>query len=284
MTGRALVVAHTHKPRAGQLLREAVELFGEHGWQAVPEERDDRGPFDMAIVLGGDGTLLRAVESVRGRGIPLLGVNVGHMGFLSEAEPEDLAATVARIVARDYRVEKRATVAATVTDAEGRVSADWALNEVTVEKELPQHMLEVTVLIDSRPLSAFGCDGVVVATPTGSTGHAYSAGGPVVWPEVAAMLMVPIAAHALFARPLVVSPLSTVTVAVHSRSRTPGVVSFDGRRGLRVAAGGKVEVRSSAEPVELVRLGDGPFADRLVQKFSLPVAGWRSGPGGAVDA
>jgi NAD+ kinase len=277
VNGRALVIAHTHKPRAGQLADEAVQLLGAHGWEAVPEDRDDGGEFDVAIALGGDGTLLRAAEAVRGRDIPLLGVNVGQMGFLSVAEPEDLAPTVARIVARDYRVEARATVSAQVTGPDGQTAMSWALNEVTVEKALPQHMLEVAVLLDGLPLSTFGCDGVVLATPTGSTGHAFSAGGPVVWPEVDALLVVPVAAHALFARPLVVSPTTVVTVVIQSYSRTPGVVSFDARRRLAVQAGGRVEVRHSTEPVRLVRFGDGPFVHRLVHKFSLPVAGWRSG-------
>jgi NAD+ kinase len=280
MTGRALVVAHTHKPRAGELARQATQLFAAKGWTAIPESQDDGGPFDVAIVLGGDGTLLRAAEAVRGRGIPLLGVKVGQLGFFSEAEPQDVAATVARVVARDYRVEARATVSARVTAPDGSCAADWALNEVTVEKAMPQHMLEVMVLVDGQPLSTFGCDGVILASPTGSTGHAFSAGGPVVWPEVRAMLVVPIAAHALFARPLVVSPEASVSIAVQEHSRTPGVVSFDARRRLPVAAGGMVEVRTSAEPIGLVRLGDASFADRLVHKFSLPVTGWRSGSDG----
>jgi NAD+ kinase len=282
MSGRALVVAHTHKERAVGLASAARGLLAAHDWAAVPEDQDDGGPFDVALVFGGDGTLLRAADAVRGRGIPLLGVNVGHLGFFSEAEPEDLDAVIARIVARDYRVEERAAVTARVCgpgdtgSGSGPCVAGWALNEVTVEKALSQHMLEVVLLVDGRPLSTFGCDGVVVATPTGSTGHAFSAGSPVVWPEVDAVLVVPVAAHALFARPLVVAPQSAVTIAVDPGSRTPGNVSLDGRRAMRVEAGGTVEVRQSAEPVELVRLGSATFADRLVRKFSLPVAGWRS--------
>jgi NAD+ kinase len=279
-----LVIAHTHKPRAGKLADHATEIFGDHGWEAVPEDQDDGGSFDVAIALGGDGTLLRAAEAVRGREIPLLGVNVGQMGFLTATEPEDVARAIARIAAGDYRVEARATVSAMVTNPDGQEATSWALNEVTVEKALPQHMLEVMVLLDGLPLSTFGCDGVVLATPTGSTGHAFSAGGPVVWPDVAALLVVPIAAHALFARPMVVSPTTVVSVEVQSYSRTSGVVSFDARRRLTVEAGGRAEVRQSAEPVQLVRFGDGPFVHRLVHKFSLPVAGWRTGGGGGADA
>ncbi|MDR0433401.1 MAG: NAD kinase [Bifidobacteriaceae bacterium] len=281
MSGRVLVIAHSHKSQAGDLADFAAREFTGHGWEAVHEEQDDGGPFDLAIVLGGDGTLLRAAEAVRGRAIALLGVNVGRMGFFSVAEPEDLRRAVGRIVAGDYRVESRATVVANVTGPDGVSAQDWALNEVTVEKALPRHMLEVMVLVDGRPMSTFGCDGVVLATPTGSTGHAFSAGGPVVWPEVEAMLVVPVAAHALFARPLVVSSTTAVTIAVQAESRTPGVVSFDSRRGMALEAGGRLEVRNSAEPVRLVRFGDAPFVDRLVHKFSLPVTGWRSGAGEA---
>jgi NAD+ kinase len=279
-----LVLAHTHKPGAGELARAVAELFAGHGWEAVPERADDGGAFDVGIVLGGDGTLLRAAEVVRGRGIPLLAVNVGHMGFFSEAEPEDLVGVVGRVVRGDYRVEARATVTAQVVDAQGRASTAWALNEVSVEKASPQRMLEVMVLVDGRPLETFGCDGVVLATPTGSTGHAFSAGGPVVWPEVAAMLVVPVAAHALFARPLVVGADTPVTVAIQPYSRTSAWVSCDARRRGEVPPGGRIEVRHGAEPVELVRFGDGPFVDRLVRKFSLPVSGWRTRGDGVGDA
>jgi len=244
-----------------------------HGWELVPGEEDHA--FDVALVLGGDGTLLRAAEALRGRGIPILGVNVGHMGFLSESDPEDLPDVLQRLTVGDYRVEDRATVSALVVGPDGREHANWALNEVTLEKTVPQRIIEVRVVVDGRPVSTFGCDGIVLATPTGSTGHAFSGGGPVVWPEVEALLMVPISAHALFARPLVVSPQTVVVVEVLDNSRTDGQVSFDGRRTVPLPAGGRLEVRHSSEPVQLVRFGDAPFADRLVHKFALPVTGWR---------
>jgi NAD+ kinase len=227
------------------------------------------------LVLGGDGTFLRAAEAVRGRGIPLVGINVGHMGFLAEADADDLPWVIAKTTAGDYRVEERATVHGRVISADDAVSSDWALNEVTIQKTIPRRMIEVAVSVDGRPLSTFGCDGIVLATPTGSTGHAYSGGGPVVWPEVEALLMVPLSAHALFARPLVVSPSTVIAIELLGSSRSLGEVSFDGRRVLPIGAGGRLEVRHSPEPVALVRFGDAPFADRLVSKFSLPVKGWR---------
>lgn len=272
-TRRVGCFAHERSLLAARLAGEAGEVLARHGWELVPGEEDH--DFDVALVLGGDGTLLRAAEALRGRGIPILGVNVGHMGFLSESDPEDLPDVLQRLTVGDYRVEDRATVSALVVGPDGREHANWALNEVTLEKTVPQRIIEVRVVVDGRPVSTFGCDGIVLATPTGSTGHAFSGGGPVVWPEVEALLMVPISAHALFARPLVVSPQTVVVVEVLDNSRTDGQVSFDGRRTVPLPAGGRLEVRHSSEPVQLVRFGDAPFADRLVHKFALPVTGWR---------
>ncbi|MDR3202972.1 MAG: NAD kinase [Bifidobacteriaceae bacterium] len=272
---RALVFSHPLAPEAARLADATHRLLAERGWRAFPETLDDAGAFDIAIVLGGDGTLLRGAERVRGRGIPLLGVNVGHMGFLAEADAEDLDRVLARVCDRDYRVERRATVAGRVIAADGAVKSDWALNEITIEKTSPHRMIEVAVSVDGRPLTAFGCDGIALATPTGSTGHAFSGGGPVIWPEVEALLMVPLSAHALFARPVVVSPSTTIAIDLLAQSRSLAEVTFDGRRVLPLATGERLEVRHSAEPVELVRFGSAPFADRLVSKFSLPVKGWR---------
>ena len=135
-------------------------------------------------------------------------------------------------------------------------------------------MLELVVEVDGRPLSRWGCDGVVAATPTGSTAYAFSAGGPVVWPTVDALLVVPISAHALFARPLVVAPSSVVALEVLP-SGTTGVVACDGRRTRPLPARARVEVRRGADPVLLARTSDEPFTDTLVRKFALPVEGWR---------
>ena len=137
-------------------------------------------------------------------------------------------------------------------------------------------MLELLVEVDGRALSRYGCDGVVCATPTGSTAYAFSAGGPVVWPEVEALLLVPISAHALFSRALVTAPTSTITVTVDPYG--PGaVVCCDGRRVFDVAPGARATVRRGALPVRVVRLRPRPFTDRLVAKFALPVDGWRNG-------
>jgi NAD+ kinase len=151
----------------------------------------------------------------------------------------------------------------------------FAVNEASVEKAARERMLEVIIEVDDRPLSRFGCDGVVCATPTGSTAYNFSAGGPIVWPEVEALLMVPISAHALFARPMVVAPTSVLAVEVLARTEGAGVLWCDGRRAVDLPPGARIEVTRGARPVRLVRLHRAPFTDRLVAKFGLPVEGWR---------
>ena len=233
------------------------------------------GDLELAIVLGGDGTILRAAELTRGCSAPLLGVNLGHVGFLAESDREDLTETVARALARDYLVEERMTLNVRVKVNDEVIYETWALNEATVEKASRERMLEVVIEIDGRPLSTFGCDGVVMSTPTGSTAYAFSAGGPVVWPSLDAMLLVPLSAHALFARPLVVGPDSAMAVEVLDRTQGTGVLWCDGRRAHDLPRGARVVVRRSPVPVRLARLSQGAFTDRLVQKFNLPVTGWR---------
>jgi NAD+ kinase len=239
--------------------------------------------LELVIVLGGDGTILRAAEIARGCDAPLLGVNLGHVGFLAEAEREDLPATVVRALARDYEVEERMTISVRVKVDEQVVHESWALNEASVEKASRERSLEVVVEVDGRPLSTFGCDGVVMSTPTGSTAYSFSAGGPVVWPSVDALLMVPLSAHALFARPLVVGPDSSLAVELLDRSVGAGVLWCDGRRTFDLPSGARVVVRRSPVPVRLARLNPAPFTDRLVNKFRLPVTGWR-GPGEEASA
>ncbi|MBO0825467.1 MAG: NAD kinase [Actinobacteria bacterium] len=260
---------------------------------AVPVTEAAAAGTEMVLVVGGDGTLLRAAELARPAGVPLLGVNLGHVGFLAEAEPEDLSAAIASLAARQYSVEKRMTVEVAVRNNGTQVAATWALNEATVEKAARERMLDLVIEVDGRPLSRWGCDGVVFATPTGSTAYAFSAGGPVVWPEVDALLMVPISAHALFAGPMVVSPQSVLAAEVigvaGGQSETAGAVLWcDGRRTVELPPGSRVEVRRGELPVLLARLPEmtgtetrigAPFTDRLVAKFGLPVAGWR-GRGG----
>lgn len=250
------------------------------GWETpVPVDvaRESVALFDveLGIVLGGDGSILRAAEMVRHTEIPLVGVNLGHVGFLAESEESDLSETVARIVESDYTVEERMALDIKVWHDDRKIVDTWALNEASVEKGNRAKMLEVAIEVDARPLSTFGCDGVVMATPTGSTAYAFSGGGPIVWPEVEAMLMVPLCAHALFSRPLVAAPTSVIAVELSSEHTQTGVLWCDGRRTQELPPGSRIEVTKSSKPVRLARIHIAPFTERLVAKFELPTDGWR---------
>jgi NAD+ kinase len=266
---------------AGIAVRTLAGEFSSPGADEVPASDVAAEGAELVIVLGGDGSLLRAAELSRPAGVPLIGANLGHVGFLAEAEPDGLADLVERVVAREYAVEERMTIDVTVRRNGTGIASTWALNEATVEKAARERVIEVIIEIDGRPLSRWGGDGVVCSTPTGSTAYAFSAGGPVVWPEVEALLMVPISAHALFAPPMVVSPQSVLAVELIVASETSGAVLWcDGRRKVDLPPGARVEVRRGALPVLLARLQtsesrSGGFTDRLVAKFGLPVAGWR---------
>ncbi|MBO0827951.1 MAG: NAD kinase [Streptosporangiales bacterium] len=261
-----------------RILASEAGALGLDGVEVVDSEPAAAYGARLVVVLGGDGTLLRAAELARPAGTPLLGVNLGHVGFLAEAERDDLGVLLDRIVHAEYDVEERMTLEVSVHRNGDEVCRTWALNEASVEKAERERMLEVVVGVDGRPLSRWGCDGVVCATPTGSTAYAFSCGGPVVWPEVAALLVVPISAHALFARPLVVSPDSSITVQLAPERTTHGVLWSDGRRSFDLPPGSRVEVGRSDLPVLLARVHPHPFSDRLVAKFGLPVQGWRGRP------
>ena len=294
MTRRILLVAHPRRVEAQEfagvvadqlcaaglevaLLADAAEattLGGGPNIVTVDPADPARG-CELVCVLGGDGAILRGAALSRGTEAPLLGINLGHVGFLAEAEREKLDETVERIVARDYVVEERMTLEVTATHDGEVIARSWALNEVTVEKAARERMLEITLEIDGRPLSTWGCDGVLVATPTGSTAYAFSAGGPVIWPDVEAMLVVPISAHALFARPLVIGPKSALAIELVADTDGSAVMWCDGSRTVELATGSRIEVCRGDTPVRLARLTSWPFADRLVAKFDLSVTGWR---------
>jgi NAD+ kinase len=272
-----LVAALTaHGIRVRLLADEAAALGLTEGTQVeLAAEGDPSADCELVVVIGGDGTILRAAEVAHESGTPILGVNLGHVGFLAEAEYDDVSATIDAIVERRYTAEERLTIEVAVFREGERLWRTFALNEASVEKGARERMLEVVVEIDGRPLSRWGCDGVVCATPTGSTAYNFSAGGPIVWPGVEALLMVPISAHALFARPLVVAPTSVLAIEVIAPAEASGVLWCDGRRSFELPLGARIEVRRGQRPVRLVRLHEAPFTDRLVAKFGLPVEGWR---------
>ena len=295
---RVLLLAHTGRDEAREVARAFCKALTGHGLvvRLLAAEAADLGvepdQFDppleladgeadvgvdceLALVIGGDGTILRAAEVTHASGTPVLGVNLGHVGFLAEAEHDDVESTIDAIVHRRYTAEERLTLDVTVYRDGEVVTSTFALNEASVEKAARERMHEVVVEIAGRPLSRWGCDGVVCATPTGSTAYNFSAGGPIVWPGVEALCVVPLSAHALFARPMVVAPDSVIAVEVLSRTAGHGVLWCDGRRTVELPPGARIEVRRGADPVRLARLHEAPFTDRLVAKFDLPVEGWR---------
>ena len=261
------------------MTRSDLETLSENWAEPVPVQVVHESvaliDIELGVVLGGDGSILRAAEMVRRTSIPLIGVNLGQVGFLAESEESDLSETVRHIVNSEYTVEERMAIDVEVWNDGKRVHSDWALNEASVEKGNREKMIEVIIEVDCRPLSTFGCDGVVMGTPTGSTAYAFSGGGPVVWPEVEAILMVPLSAHALFARPLVAAPTSTLAVELMPENGASGVLWCDGRRTVELDPGSRIEVRRSEKSVLLARIHPAPFSERLVRKFELPIRGWR---------
>ncbi|NDE71568.1 MAG: NAD kinase [Actinobacteria bacterium] len=226
---------------------------------------------ELALVLGGDGTILRGAELIHGTNIPVLGINLGHVGFLAQIGKPSADEITRAIIANSYRIEKRMTLSYKVIRKDEEISQGWALNEIAVERNTEQ-MIELFVQIDHRPLSRWGCDGVICATPTGSTAYAFSAGGPVVWPDVEALVLLPLAAHALFSDPMVVSPNSEIAIDVESET---GVLSADGLRKFQLIEGDRITLTSDKSFVHLAHIEAAPFTDRLVAKFKLPIDGWR---------
>lgn len=298
-----LLVVHTGRDEATETARRVHKVLGDNGitLRVLSAEAVDRGnvhlapdemralgaeldvvdpnPYaamgcELVLVLGGDGTFLRGAELARNASVPVVGVNLGRIGFLAESEAEAIDHVLEHVVARDYRVEDRMTLDVSVRVNGEVVDQGWAINEASLEKGTHLGVLGVVLEIDGRPVSSFGCDGVLVATPTGSTAYTFSAGGPILWPDLEAMLVVPNNAHALFARPMVTSPTARIAIEVEADGND-AVVVCDGRRQMAVPAGARLEVTRCATPVLWVRLDSAPFTDRLVRKFRLPVTGWR---------
>lgn len=289
MTREILLVPHANRQqnleatsRAAELLQGAgitVRVCADEkvlpGLKHVSHTEGAAAGCELVLVLGGDGTFLRAADMARAVDIPVLGINLGHVGFLAEWEVESLDQALVRVIEKRYRIEDRLTIDVSIFDEEGTLlNRSWALNEASVENQNRSGVLDAILEVDRRPVSSFGCDGVLISTPTGSTAYAFSAGGPVLWPSLDAILVVPNNAHALFTKPLVVSPNSLVAVESTMRT-TPATVILDGFREFAMPAGARVEVVRGERPVRWVRLDDQPFTDRLVSKLRLPVEGWR---------
>ena len=276
----ALLVVHPTRPEAVDFSKELISALktvgissitnypgGLPGSEGMGAGRD----YEIAIVLGGDGTILRAAELVLGSGVPILGINLGNVGFLAEIGMPSGISLAQSISSKDYRGEPRLLLSHEVIRGSETIARGWALNEFTVERSHSQ-MVELFVQIDDRPLSRWGCDGVICSTPTGSTAYAFSAGGPVLWPEVEAIVVLPLAAHALFSRPMVISPNSSVVIDIESREAR---ITADGMRKTPLLAGDRIIIRKATERVEIIHIESAVFTDRLVAKFKLPIEGWR---------
>ncbi len=277
-----LLVCNPSRPQAVEAAQKLAKDFKDAGFQlftisdiaiaGVTNCSVDALPtLEVGVVLGGDGTMLRAAEVTRTQQIPLLGVNLGHVGFLAEVEKVSLDTVVKAITEKSYVIDSRMTLNYSLIRDGVEIASGWALNEVTVER---QHatMVELFLEIDARPISRWGCDGLICSTPTGSTAYAFSAGGPVLWPEVDALVVLPISAHALFSRPLVISTQSQIVVRIES---TQGLLSADSLRNFELIQGDRVQITKDAGVVSLAHLSNTLFSDRLVAKFKLPIQGWR---------
>ena len=280
MIKSVLLVVHPTRPEALDFAKELIAEFSSVGIGVLTNypggvtgsaELNEESDFEIAIVLGGDGTILRAAELVLGKDIPILGINLGNVGFLAEITRPSAAILVAAVAQGNFRGEPRLLLQHEVLRDGISIANGWALNEFTIERSHAQ-MAELFVQIDDRPLSRWGCDGVICATPTGSTAYAFSAGGPVLWPEVEAIVVLPLAAHALFSRPMVISPNSSVVIDIESPE---AMISADGMRKTPVLYGDRIVIRRSRMRVEIIHIESAVFTDRLVAKFKLPIEGWR---------
>ena len=257
---------------AAEFLKKDIEVVSNHpdllaGSKAIAEISD----ISAVIVLGGDGTILRAAEIVKGYEVPIIGINLGNVGFLAEISEPSIAEIVKAVDSGSIHREPRLTLKYEIIRNGSVISQGWALNEVVVERSSTR-MLELFVQIDGRPLSKWGCDGVICATPTGSTAYAFSAGGPVVWPEVSALVLLPLAAHALFSRPMVVSPECEIVIDVLSNDAQ---ISADGLRQEEIQLSDRIVITKEKAKIQLAYVNAGNFTDRLVAKFKLPIEGWR---------
>ena len=284
------LVVHAGRERSLELARAAAQRLHSYGATVVvtrpsgPEDGDhallesiatpvDSQGFadglDLAMSLGGDGTFLRAAHLCRDHEVPVLGVNLGRLGFLAEVEADGFEAALATIRDRAYTVEDRATLEVTVHDPDGaQVSQGWALNEVSVEKTARQRLLHMEVRVDDTLFARLSADALVVATPTGSTAYALSAGGPILSPTLDATLVVPVAPHSLFDRTVVAGPSEEVVVELLA-DQAPALVSCDGRNPVQIEPGGTIRVRGGGRPVRIARTEEPNFYRLVREKFGL---------------
>lgn len=291
---RVVVVANVHRPEALAAAREACRWWEARGAEVVAPAEDagamglDAGAGEagepsgrasaddlaagatVAVSLGGDGTMLRTVGLVAAHRVPVIGVNLGQLGYLTDVEPSGLEAALERFVAGDHRIEERMLLEVVLERRGGDPDAGdrWlALNEAVLEKTLAGHTVRLDVAIDGAPFTPYETDALIVATPTGSTAYAFSARGPIVAPTHDLLLLTPVSPHMLFDRTLVLEPDTEVRISV-ARDR-PAALSVDGQPGGELRPGDAVVCRAAPERLALVRFGAPDFTRILKAKFGL---------------
>lgn len=268
-----MVFNHRHRQEAIETARKVRIILENAGITTV--DRDSDAKVELIIVLGGDGTILQAAYIAQQQQVPIVGVNLGHVGFLAEAEQENLEDLCRRVIRGDYQVDRRMCIDAEVKSPDGTVETEWAANDIAVLSTDAGHPVLLAFGVDGGAVSEYGADGLIVSTPTGSTAYNFSVGGPVVWPDVQALVLSPLAAHGLFTRSLVLGPTSVLEIQVLPRQVQDCEVWADGNRVLQAPPGSSIRVTKSASDMQLARLVSQPFSARLVKKFGLPVEGWR---------
>jgi NAD+ kinase len=248
--------------------------LNDYGISALRFNLDSEIPktLELLLVLGGDGTILSAVERIFGMDCKILGVNLGRVGFLAEAEPSDVDSIVEAVVQGSLSTEERVALKIEIFRSGKELVSGFALNEIAIEKIDRSMMVELNVRVDADALMAWSGDGLIVATATGSTAYAFSAGGPIIWPTADVIEVVPIAAHALFSRPIVLDPSASVEVQVIS---DVAFASMDGRRSVDLLIGDVIKITRASQKVKFARISTRTFTNRLVEKFRLPVSSWR---------
>jgi NAD+ kinase len=264
--------AHPHRPEAAALAERAGEWLAGRGHRSMsalaPDGAVSLEGADLLVSLGGDGTLLRAVEAALVGGVPVMGVNIGRLGYLTQVEPHGLEEALASFLAGEHHIEERMTLSVTVTGPDGHTDVERvALNEATVEKTVPGHTVRIAAAIDGQPFVTYAADGLLVSTPTGSTAYNLSARGPVLSPRLRAIVVTPVSPHMLFDRPLVLDPAERLTLQVlEPRS---AVLVVDGITVTILEPGATVECREGDRPAKLVTLGSSNFHAILRAKFHL---------------
>ncbi len=278
---KVVIVGHSERPEASMVARRAVEWLLAHDHQALacPDDADALGLTDVTILddptpgadlvlsVGGDGTMLRCVTMLNGAQVPVLGINVGHLGYLAEVEPEQMLTSLERFCAGDYEIEKRLVLDVTGSNQDGAPVVWRALNEASIEKMHTGQTVRLAVSIDGVAFTTFQADGLLVATPTGSTAYSLSARGPVVSPTLEALLLTPLAPHMLFDRSLVLGPREVVRIEVVGPR--PVGLAVDGQEVQILHAGESISCAASSQPALFVRMKPQRFHQILKSKFGL---------------